>query len=34
MLPLLFLLLTVRPVVVMQLWHRVDGLDLRVVRIA
>jgi len=34
MLPLQFLLLTVCPVVVMQLWHRVDELDLRVVRIA
>lgn len=34
MLPLQFLLLTVRPVVVMQLRHRAGGLDLRVVRIA
>jgi hypothetical protein len=34
MLPLQFLLLTVRPVVVMQLLHRAGGLDLRVVRIA
>lgn len=32
MLPLQFLLLTVRPVVVMQLRHRAGGLDLRIVR--
>jgi len=32
MLPLQFLLLTVRPVVVMQLRHRAGGLELRIVR--
>ena len=34
MLPLQFLLLTMRPVVVKQLRHRAVGLDLRVMRIA